>query len=77
MVMYIAVPYPEDKIIKRKDFKSFTNVRIKAYDNLLLDSIYGIVESKDTLRINFHYQGTSEADKRFVLNYVKVSKEEI
>jgi len=23
--MYIAVPYPEDKIIKRKDFKSFTN----------------------------------------------------
>ncbi len=55
---------------------SYMEMLIKAqpYDNLLLDSIYEMVESKDTLRINFYYHGTGEVDKRFVLHYVPVSK---
>jgi hypothetical protein len=41
-----------------------------------LDSIYGIEAGKDTLRINFYYEGTSDEDKRFVLNYIPISKNE-
>jgi hypothetical protein len=70
----ILVPYPVERTIKRQDFKSFTNARIRAYDNILLDSISGIAVGKDTLRINFFYQGTGEAEKRFVLNYVPIAK---
>ncbi|MGJ1509118.1 hypothetical protein ACR79N_19695 [Sphingobacterium siyangense] len=70
----ILIPYPDEKRIQKQEFTSFTNTRIKLLNNRLLDSIYGIKSGKDTLRINFYYQGTGDEDKKFVLNYIPISK---
>lgn len=72
----LRIPYPDEQRIQKQDFTSFTNTRIKILNNKLLDSIYGIEAGKDTLRINFYYEGTSDEDKRFVLNYIPISKNE-
>jgi len=70
----ILIPYPDEKRIQKQEFTSFTNSRIELLNNSLLDSIYGIEAGKDTLRINFYYQGTGDEDKKFVLNYMPISK---
>ncbi|WP_286856513.1 hypothetical protein [Sphingobacterium sp. UBA7625] len=70
----ILIPYPDVKRVQKQEFTSFTNTRIKLLNNSLLDSIYGIKAGKDTLCINFYYQGTGDEDKKFVLNYIPISK---
>lgn len=71
----IQIAYPFEKKLKISEFKSFTNSRIPSTGELL-DSIYDLSVSADTLKIKFYYNGTADKEKRFSLNLVKLQKED-
>ena len=71
----IHIAYPFEKKLKISEFKSFTNNRISSTEELL-DSIYDISVSADTLKIKFYYNGTADEEKRFSVNFVKLPNED-
>lgn len=67
--------YPNEKTIKISELKSLTNCRIPSTGQLL-DSVYDVRVENDKLKIKFHYIGTGDEEKRFVLNLIKIDKKE-
>lgn len=70
----LYINYPFEKKVKLSDFKSLTNCKIPSTRELL-DSIYDISFTRDTLKIKFYYNGTLDDENRFILNFVNVEKE--
>lgn len=70
----LYIDYPFEKKMKISEFQSFTNCKF-ASTGQLLDSIYDINITNNTLNIKFYYNGTTEEEKRFSLNFVNINKE--
>ncbi len=69
----LYIDYPFEKKMKISEFQSFTNCKFPSTGQLL-DSIYDINITNNTLNIKFYYNGTAEEEKRFSLNFVNINK---
>lgn len=76
----IHVDFPEKHDFSTDTVKSITYTRIKKSDysdgleGSLVDSIYNISNSGDSLKIKFCYGGGKKTDSRFTVAYVKITE---
>lgn len=71
----ILFHYPTEEKILSKDLKSLTYLTVEG-STALLDSVYDIGVDDGALTIKFNYIGTLADDKRFLLYFREVSKDE-
>ena len=78
----IHVDFPEKLDFNTDTVKSITYSRIKKSDysdgleGSLVDSIYNISSSGDSLKVSFYYGGSKKDEYRFQVAYVKVTEAE-
>lgn len=76
----IHVDFPEKLDFRTDTVKSITYNRIQkssfsdGMEGSLIDSIYNISTSGDTLKVSFNYGGKKKSDNRFQIAYVKVNE---
>lgn len=70
----LTITYPEERKVKTSAFTSFSQIKMKEYDNRLLDSVYDIEIDKDSLRIKFYFGG-EKSENKYVLSFSPLARE--
>ena len=70
----LTITYPEERKIKTSAFTSFSQIKMKEYNNRLLDSVYDVAIEKDSLRIKFYFGG-DKSENKYVLSFSPLAKE--
>lgn len=72
---FITFHYPHKKKVKISELKHISNFDLLPDSNKKFDSVYNVSVEKEKLRIKFIYSGTLSDDKKFAIDFKKISKE--